>query len=174
MTSQLNTNTTSRVKFQIKKELRDALYGPIEARFDQRLLQLIGKNTELGKYVHRSFTYKEKSYIWDEPPLPIPMNRLVPALKGEMDSYLVERKETMDIEAAYTVGYITKVLNYSNSVEDYKRLLPECLHKRLNYIDIGGLWLPATISMEDAEAFKNQHSSTLDLIAQRMALNLLL
>ena len=139
MTSHRTVNVVSIVKFQIKKELRDALYGPVEARFHERLLQLIEKNTRLGKYVHRSFTYKGEDYIWDEPPLPIPMNRLVPALKAEMDSYLADKKEIMEIEAAYVVGYITKVLNYSNSVRDYKLLLPECLHKRLSYIDIGGL-----------------------------------
>ena len=161
------------VKYRIKTAIINFLYTPAFNSLQEKLEHLIVKNTLIGKYPQKAFTYKGRYYGSGDPPKSLRMNRLVPELVDEMDEYLAESGELTEKELPYVEGYITKVLNYSNSIEIYKRLLPDYLHA---IIDNTAQFIPCLDSISDAEieSIKQNHTYPLELMAKRMALNLLM
>ena len=161
------------VKYRIKEALINFLYAPAFNRLQEKLDHLIVKNTLIGKYSEKAFTYKGRYYGSGDPPKSLRVNRLVPELVDEMDEYLAEGRELTEKELPYVAGYIIKILNYSNSIEIYKRLLPDYLHA---IIDNAAQFIPCLDSVSDAEieSIKQNHAYPLELMAKRMALNLLM
>jgi len=165
-------------KQQIKELLNDFIYAPV-LKDQQRTLQAIAyKNTLQLKGVHNSFTYKGIFYTFDPSPPPPHFRRyrLSEELEPEMKKHLAEVKIIAKDEQAYVMGFITQMLNQSTEMEDYKRLLPDCLHPPLNLLTIVG---PTNrkifqISDEDVEILIQQNINAIGLVKQRLTMNLLI
>ena len=162
-----------KAKQNIKEGLYNLLYEPVIQRYAEQLHHLIVRNTVLGKYSHKSFTYKGKNYVWDDQPLPRKMNRLVPELKGAMDNYLKELQELKEKETTFVMGYINRVLNASSSLADYKLLLPSAVHHSIEKLGAGCPHKTAQLTVEGVQALKSQNQEAFDMMRKRLALNLL-
>ena len=163
-----------RIKQQIKDVLYDILYTPIQKQFKQRLEQIIVRNAVLGGYDHMSFVYKGVLYNRDHNVLPRKMNRLVIQLQPAMNEYLKELKQLNEKELPYVLGYINQVLNSSNELHDYLRLLPPSVHPAIqgliNTCSCRGKRLPD----ETVALLQEKNLGAVQLMKNRMVTNLLI
>lgn len=162
-----------RTKRMIKDVLYELLYTPIQKQFKQRLDQLIVKNAVLGGYSHKSFMYKNVLYNCDTNAMPRKMNRLVIQLQPAMNEYLKELKQLNEDEL-HVLGYITQVLNSSNELHDYLRLLPPSVHPAIqgliNTCSCRGKRLPD----ETVALLQEKNLGAVQLMKNRMVTNLLI
>ena len=162
-----------RTKRMIKDVLYELLYTPIQKQFKQRLDQLIVKNAVLGGYSHKSFMYKNVLYNCDTNAMPRKMNRLVIQLQPAMNEYLKELKQLNEDEL-HVLGYITQVLNSSNELHDYLRLLPPSVHPAIqgliNTCSCRGKRLPD----ETVALLQEKNLGPVQLMKNRMVTNLLI
>lgn len=163
-----------RTKQQIKDVLYELLYTPIQKQFKQRLEQITVKNSVLGGYSHNSFMYKNVLYNCDTNVLPRKMNRLVIQLQPAMNEYLKELKQLNEKELPYVLGYINQVLNSSNELHDYLRLLPPSVHRPIeglvNTCPCRGKKLPD----ETVALLQEKNLGSVQLMKNRMVTNLLI
>lgn len=162
------------VKYRIKDAIHKHLYDPVYKRLNNAINELIVKNTLLKKYSHKSFIYKGEFYSYDSAPPPRKMNQLDWSLRDAMDEYLQERKKLNEQEIPFVLGYITQVLNATNCFENYLQLFPDCLHAIIQeFIEICP-YHNSHLSQETIEAIKQKNETSIQLLKQRMAINLLL
>ena len=162
------------VKHQIKTTIYELLYKPIDRVMQDKLVRIIIRNTILGKHTHKSFLYKNEVFNCDETPLPRMMNRLDPSLYGEMTEYLAEMDEINNQELPRVLGFINQVLNSTNEFHDYLKLLPEQVHEPLNHLISACPCRNSKLSDEAIEIIKAKNAKAIDLIKQRMVINLII
>ena len=163
-----------RTKQQIKDALYEHLYKPIEKQFKQRLDQLIVKNAVLGGYSHKSFMYKNVLYNCDTDALPRKMNRLVLPLRNAMNEYLKEVKQLNEREMPYVLGFINQVLNSSNDLHDYLRLLPQAVHYPVQALIDSCPCRGKKLSDETIILLQSKNLASINMMKQRMVTNLLI
>jgi len=163
-----------RTKQQIKDALYQSLYAPIEKRFEQRLREIIVNNTLAIRSGHKSFSYKGKFYNADTSPPPRKANRLHPSMQAEMDNYLSELSILNQQEIPYVVGYINRVLNSSNHLCDYYKLLPDSLHAPLKKLIHSCPCKGTSLTEEQVDAIQKSNKDPMDMLKQRMVINLLI
>ena len=163
-----------RTKQAIQNALLNALYVPGDTLFWDSVSKLIVRNCLLGGFSHKSFLYKEKMYNIDHTQPTRPFNRLVPQLIPVMKELLKDREETVRQEQPFIKGYINKVLNSSDSFQDYLRLLPAALHRPI--MEFSAQCPCRTHKLDDAavQKFQEENAAYLQLIKQRMVKNLLI
>lgn len=162
-----------RIKAEIKERIKLFLYREPEARLRDELEQLIVVNDQLSNKGHYMFTYKGVRYKWyDHMPLMWGALPLHTSLHARMDQYLKETKELVE-ESSLTLGYIQNILNRSDDPDDYLRLIPSALHLPIqDLLDLSS-GIKKTLSLTDAEKLVKTHERSVDLIKQRLMLNLL-
>jgi hypothetical protein len=163
-----------RTKQQIKDILFEHLYGPIQKQFKDRIDALIVKNTLLGGYSHKSFMHKNVLYNCDVASLPRKMNRLVPQLTADMNDYLKDLKELNEKELPFVVGYINQVLNSSNDLHDYLRLLPPAVHHPIMDLINTCPCRTKKLAQETVDLLQQKNLSSINLMKRRMVTNLLI
>jgi len=164
-----------RTKQTIKEALYEFLYTPVIKVFEKRLFDIASKNTAIGNYSHRSFIYRNEIYNLDtNTPLPRKMNRLALQLQPDMNAYLEDIKQLNEKEMAYVLGYINKVLNSSNDLHDYLRLLPEAVHQPIQGIIQTCPCRTKKLSDEAVLAFTESNEELMNMMRQRMISNLLI
>jgi hypothetical protein len=161
-------------KHQIKDAITRFLYDPVHRHFQQRMDALIMRNTSLGGYSHKSFVYKGVNYSLETGPLPLRKNRLMPQLKGEMESYLADVDRINTKELPFVVGFINQVLNTSPSLVDYMAVLPDVVHSPLQRLAETCPCRMGVLDPERIEAMKAKNQQAIDLIKQRLVLNLII
>lgn len=163
-----------RTKQQIKDMLYNSLYAPVQDQFKKRLDALIYRNALLMGASHKSFVYKGVTYSCDSLPPPRRLTRLHPQLKDEMDAYIQEVKHLNDTELPYVLGFINQVLNSSNDLCDYLRILPENLHDSLRKFSASFPYGSQRLSEEAVQILQEKNKNIINLIKERMVLNLLI
>lgn len=163
-----------RTKQQIKDMLYAFLYEPVQRQFKSRLNALITRNTAIAGASHQSFTYKGNLYSNDAASPPRRLTRLVPQLVPEMDAYLAELKQLNDKEVPYVVGFINQVLNASNDLHDYLRVLPQSLHPPIQKLIESCPCRTKKLSDEQVQELQSKNQRYIDLAKQRMVTNLLI
>lgn len=163
-----------RTKQLIKDALYDLLYTPIQKQFKQRLDQIIVKNTLLGGYSHKSFMYKNVLYNCDTNAMPRKMNRLVIQMQPAMNEYLKELKQLNEKELPHVLGYITQVLNATNELHDYLRLLPPAVHPPIQGLINTCSCRGKKLSDETVAMLQNKNQDSVQLLKNRMVTNLLI
>jgi hypothetical protein len=163
-----------RTKQQIKDALYDTLYTPIQKQFKKRLEQLVVKNAVLGGYSHKSFVYKSELYNCDTEPLPRKMNRLVLQLQPAMNEYLKELKQLNEKELPYVLGFINQVLNSSNELHDYLRLLPPAVHQPIRGLIDTCPCRGKKLTDETVAMLHEKNLGSVQLMKNRMVTNLLI
>lgn len=163
-----------RTKQQIKDLLYSFLYTPVQQQFKQRLDTLITRNTVILGVTHKSFIYKGTVYTCDNERMPRRMNRLAIQLIPDMDDYLADLKQLNDHELPYVLGFITQVLNASNDLHDYLRLLPQSVHSPIEKL-IATYPCQAKHLTEDAiQGIQARNHQSIALMKNRMVTNLLI
>lgn len=163
-----------RTKLQIKELLYAFLYEPVERQFEQRLHTLITRNAVITGASHQSFSYKGNLYSNDPAPIPRKLNRLVPQLYADMDAYLADLKQLNDREVPYVMGFINQVLNASNDLHDYLRLLPSSVHQPIQALIDSCPCRTKKLTDEQVQEMQTRNQQSIDLVKQRMVTNLLI
>ena len=163
-----------RTKKYIRDLLYSRIYGPLMAHFNSQIKSIITRNCAAMVYSHRSFYYKGKLYEDDLHPLPRKMNTLAVQLRPEMKTYLSELNEINTREIPYVWSFLNQVLNSSDSVCDYKALLPSALHPAIEEWDERCPYKRQTITPEIAIEFKQKNAEHITMLKQRMVSNLLI
>ncbi len=161
-------------KQQIKNGLMALLYEPIEDRLNRQVEELIVRNTLLGGYRHKSFVYRGKLYNADDEPPPIRQNKLLPQLRPELDKIAAEASKVCDEEMPYVLGFINQVLNSSNSLADYLQLFPEAVHEPIQKLIGSRPHYQGQLQPETIQSIKHKSARGIELMKQRLTLNLLL
>jgi len=159
---------------QIKELLYNTLYAPIDRHFKKRIDALITQNSGLINSPHRSFIYRGDLYTLETSKPPVKFNRLVPELRSVMETYLKDIKVLNDHELPYVLNFFNQVLNSSDSLKDYLRMLPTYMHAPLNKLISTCPCRVCTASEEKIETLLAKNSESLSLMGQRMAKNLIL
>ena len=163
-----------RTKQQIKDMLYAFLYEPVQRQFKNRLDNLIRRNTLMNGASHQSFTYKGNLYTSEVSPPARKLNRLNPQLIPDMDAYLADLKQLNDKEVPYVVGFINQVLNASNDLHDYLRVLPPSLHPPIQKLIDSCPCRTKKLSDEQVQEMQAKNQHYIDLVKKRMVTNLLI
>ena len=94
--------------------------------------------------------------------------KLLPEFKDRMDS-IIKRTEDLNKEKDYVDNYLKALLNIANTNKDVIALLPEVLHKELQYTDK----YPMTIGPDAIKKLKRKYENIEQIIQQRLLTNLL-
>ena len=163
-----------RTKSQIKELLYAFLYEPVQRQFKTRLDSLIKRNTVILGASHQSFIYKGNLYSNDPAAPPRKLTRLVPQLHADMDAYLADLKQLNDKEVPYVMGFINQVLNASNDLHDYLRLLPASVHQPIQQLIDSYPCRTKHLSDEQVREMQTKNQQSIDLVKSRMVTNLLI
>ena len=162
-----------RTKQQIKDMLYQFIYEPVEQRFLKRLTDIGLRNSNFLHSPHTSFTYRGVTYNPQDQQLPRRMNRLIPSLTVDMDLYLHDLNTLNTHEIPYVLGFINQVLNASNDLPDYLRVLPPSIHQPIQDM-INSCGCRTTQLTEETVAHLQQSNQrSIELLKQRLMLNLL-
>lgn len=162
-----------RTKQYIKDMLYSFIYSPIKKQLKNQLDSIIQKNCVILCASHSSFMYRGTYYSSDntKPPRQIPS--LSRKLYPDMDSYLKEIKQLDTIELPYVIGFITQVLNASDDLHDYLRVFPEDIHKPLEKIIASYPCRTKHLSEDAVLALQTKNKTPIDLMKQRLVINLI-
>lgn len=172
----MSSRLDPRTKQSIRDRMHESLYQHVERRYNEGLQEIIDKNTLMGQHRHACFSYKGVTY---GEPARFVYNRLHDELKPAMDKLLADRKEIRDKEEPFIRGFFNRALNKSNSIQDYLLMFPDCLHSTLALFSTpewraSSWWLPRELSDEEIEKFKVDHEPWLEILRNRMMLDLIL
>lgn len=162
-----------RIKQEAANAIQMLLYIPSDTSFQKRLDSIILQNSALlnepRKYFsHRNITYTLPNALSDRR---IP--RLVPEMRPHMDKYLKDVKDLYDMEVIYVTGFISQALNLSNFPQDYLEIFPTSVHLPIKKIFANYFCIPGTTDKTLLQAFINKNQAPINMIKQRMVLNLL-
>lgn len=165
-----------RTKQLIKDKIYQHLYEPTKQQFDNRLKAIVIKNSLLFQNGQPCFRYNGKVYhdSKSKPPFPLPINELHPTLETVMDEYLEDMDKLNKEELPYVMNYITQVLNSSEHLPDYFKLFPSSVHPVIQELIDSCVCRAEEITPDKAEAIKQKNAIPIELMKQRMVLNLLI
>lgn len=165
----------ARTKQAIKTLLYDFLYKPVHKKYGQTLKDIVLQNCKLFNNYMPSFIFRGEIYTSDPSVRPLPrMNRLHPTLEPAMLNYLRDVKELNEHEVPYVLGFITQVLNASNDLPDYLRLLPESVHAPIQALIDNCNCRTKALTQEQVDVLKSKNAASIHLMAQRQVMNLLI
>jgi len=164
----------------IRNDILSHLYEVPFEKSVEELKALIIRNTLIGQHLHKSFTYKDSLYSCVTAPPPRVKNRLLPAIRPDMEIYLDNRDALIEEKNAVS-GFLTRMLNATETLEDYLAVLPETLHERLGKT-IESLYTswppfrdsPKRFSNDELMLFKQNNQTYSDLMKNRMVVNLII
>lgn len=163
-----------KTKQQVKDALYSFIYGPVERNFKTRLDTLIARNTLMGGYSHKHFSYKGVVYNGETTNPPLKKNRLLASLRGEMDNYLADLDKLNNTELPYVLGFINQVLNSSCDFEDYLKVLPEPLHQPILKLSATCPCKNSRLDEDRVKTIVSNNTGSIALVKERLVLNLLL
>lgn len=164
-------------KQQIKDKVFHFIYDPVYANFQKQLDTIIRKNAQLWVNRQEYMRYRNKihatSAVGPAGPYPRKINLCHPGVRPQMRDYLREVDRLNQQEIPYVLGFITQVLNASNSLQDYFKVFPESVHQPIR--DLVHRCNCRTHSLTKAQVTELQEKNQvpLSLMKQRMVLNLL-
>lgn len=162
-----------RTKKQIKDLVYEALYSRVDKQFEARIDALIGRNTVLLGCSHSSFLYKGVLYTCEPSQPPITPNRLIPQLRPEMETYLKDIQALNSYEIPYVLGFLSSMLNRTNSLQDYLKILPESVHSPIKQLASTCPCGFAHLTPDQITQLQEKNELPISLMKQRMVLNLI-
>ena len=163
-----------RTKQTIKDTLYHHLYDPVLQQFNARLEQIVVRNAVMLGSAYHSFSYKGEKYSTGTGALPRRMDRLHKSLYPVMDEYLTDIKALNDHEVPHVLGYINQVLNNSNELHDYLKMLPASIHRPIEELIATYPCRTVGLSTESIQSLKERNQSAIDLVKYRLMVNLLI
>lgn len=163
-----------RTKQQIKDTLFSFLYGPVQGQFKKRLDAIILSNSQALSSPHLSFFYKGEVYCKEGEKLPRRMNKLIPQLHSAMNDYLKDLEEINEKEIPYVLGFINQVLNASNDLHDYLRVLPPIVHSPIQHLIDSCPCRTKRLTDTDVQDLLLRNTNSIELMKRRMVTNLII
>lgn len=163
-----------RTKLQIKDALYAHIYDPVQRQFKSRLDTIIARNSIAGGYTHNHFVYKGVLYSAESTNPPLRRNRLLAALRDPMDEYLRDLAHLNTHELPYVLGFLNQVLNASNDMHDYLRVLPESLHSPLHALMATCPCRNSHLPDDRIQQMVEKNAGPIQLMKQRLVTNLLI
>lgn len=163
-----------KTKWEIKEKLYMYLYEPVEKKLKAQLNNIILRNTIAVGSPDKSFMYKGEIYSIESQRTSRKINRLVANLIPEMDEYLSTLKELNEKEIPFVMGFINQVLNSSNDLNDYLRIFPPSVHAPIKKMIDSCPYRTIHLSESTVEAIQAKNETSIKLMKQRMAKNLLI
>lgn len=162
-------------KTMIRDELYEHIYRPVREQFRKRLHTLITKNSALHGNTQAFMRFRNVVYHTDNPgQQPRVVNTCHKTLLPLMTEYADDLDKMNNEEVPYVLGFITAVLNSSNSLQDYLRLFPECIHKPVEDLIRRCGCRQTTLAPERVDEIRTNHQIPIEVLKQRMVMNLLL
>lgn len=163
----------ARTKQEIKESIREYLYAHPERMSVRKLDSLVIKNCLACGYREQQFHYRGRLYVSSGARPVRSWNPLSNKLFDEMNSYLEEIQE-YEMEEAYIMGSVTQILNSSNSIPDYFRVFPECLHPPIQRFLNSCPCKSKTLTDEQVQNLIHKNKLNIDQMQVRMITNLLI
>lgn len=164
-----------RAKQQIVNAIYAFLYDPVSLSFQKRLDGLIIKNSLMLGVGSKAVAYKGQIYAMSGSGsiVSTPASRLAPALKQEMDEYLKDVAQVNEGEMPFVMGFIRQVLNSSNDMNDYLRVLPRSVHHPVEKLILSCPCRSKTLTEAAVSTLLTSNEAPINLMKRRMVLNLL-
>lgn len=163
-----------RIKQQIKDVLYEFLYEPVQKQAKTKLDTIIQQNCVALNSPHESFIYQGVVYSTNNGKLPRKMNRLVPQLHPQMEDYLNDMKQLNEYELPYVLGFVNQVLNSSNDLHDYLRVLPASVHQPIQDLIATCPCRTIKLPQDKVETLQQKNELPIQLMKKRLLLNVLM
>jgi hypothetical protein len=166
---------SARVKQHLKAQVYEYLYGPVELKNRQRIKELVFANSKALASSQEGFMYKGNWYSLNASRIPPRIkNRLISSLQPAMDEHLTAVNRLYDHEKPYVLGFVSRVLNASGSIDDYLRVFPESMHPPLKEVADAYPAAPSVITESAVASLQADNETAITLMKSRLILNLLL
>jgi len=164
-----------KTKQMVKDELYSYLYGPVQEHYQKRLETIIKKNSQRHGNQQKRLLFKTEVYELKDPgPVERPINPIHPELKPVMQEYVDDLTKLTKQELPYVLGFINQTLNASNSIKDYFKVFPESVHAPIQKLVDQCACKTEHLKPESVDKIKARNRIPIDLMKQRMVMNLLL
>ena len=166
------TRVNPYLKQDVLAMISEHVYSAAHQRMNKRLEEIITKNASMigsGDMVlsYRGEYYSCQGFRRTEKKT----NRILPILRSYMDEWINDNNALHD-EIGLVETYLATVLNASNNVSDYFRLLPDCVHPALQpYAQQPNV--QPSLSDEQVQAIQAKNQKAMSMIKQRLLLNLI-
>jgi len=165
-------NYSPETKQHIKDSLYRFLYSDMDKYMKRRIRDIIKKNDNLYGKTTGWLVFRGKEYSTGNVAAPRFKSRTHAEVEQDMIVYTEELK-SINNEMPYVLGFITHVLNRTDSLQDYLVILPSCLHpivnKAINECPCGSRVLSDGV----VQAIQKKEKHSIDLIKGRLAKNLI-
>lgn len=166
------TRVNPYLKQDVLAMISEHVYSAAHRRMNKRLEEIITKNTSMIGSGDMVLSYKGEYYSCQGVRrTEKKTNRILPILRPYMDEWINDNNALHD-EIGLVETYLATVLNASNNVSDYFRLLPDCVHPALQpYAQQPNVQPP--LSDEQVQAIQAKNQKAMSMIKQRLLLNLI-
>lgn len=161
-----------RLKITVKNTVLAAIYTPYHTRRRKLFEGIMLRNMTLVQTPYECFRFRGKVY-GKEYAGNFVRPKLHPDLTIEMDELTREHDKVMKTEQPLVGGFITAMLNASDSLHDWVRILPPALHSALTLVNPTGTSPPMKLSDQEVVTFLAKHNDSLQKLKQRLATNLI-
>lgn len=171
---QIKVNPKLAVRSDLLEILQEHLYRNTKTYHFKLLSDLITKNSVLCFNARKSLSFGGNCYVigGNQPHLRISPNLLHHSLRGEMREYLT-KVEKSEQEIALVKGFFQKIMFLTNKEQDYCNLLPTVMHPAVRQLSPYLDKEEGHLSPEEVTAFLVENESYINLIKQRLILNLI-
>lgn len=167
-------------KIALRDELYDIVYERTHQHFEETLTAIRDKNRLTLGYSWDGFTHRGVYYGTPIHPgwtavtkYQVRNQKLDASLVPAMDQLLAERQEVEQVEGVMVRTILGTVLNASQCVGDYKRLLPSLLHPKLTEVEGECACYFPPLPQSTIYAIKARHGKYIGLIQRRQLIYLL-
>lgn len=158
-------------KYNVRLMLEEFIYKPAETQLEKKLNAIMNSHSIDDPHRSMAFMFKGQVYAPKDYRSPGKITLLSRRLYPNMEEWLKETNKLQE-EKTKASNYLTCILNEAKNLADLQALLPECLHPGLGII--GSANLSSLLTPEHIEAVNHQHTDSIQMIKERLVLNLLI
>lgn len=165
--------TDPRAKITIREAILTYLYAPTVLQRTRRLEELAIKNALVGGFSHKSFVYRGEVYNADTTHPPLRRIQLLPEFRPLIDEWLADKAEIEAHEEPMISGMLSRILTSCFDARDVVKILPDTFAQPVRE-HMMALVSDKRLSSDKIEALRAENEHPIQLMRERMVLNLLL
>jgi len=158
-------------KYNVRLMLEEFIYKPAETKLEKKLNAIMNSHSIDDPHRSMAFMFKGQVYAPKDYRSPGKITLLSRRLYPNMEEWLKETNKLQE-EKIKASNYLTCILNEAENLADLQALLPECLHPGLGIT--GSASHSSLLTPEHIEAVNHQHTDSIQMIKERLVLNLLI
>lgn len=162
-------------KVELRIDILDFLYSSSIAAHNKLLNNILDRNKTLMNTESNSILFNGTTYSLSnhENTRGMKPTRLHSDLQEEMLKLIKEINYINEYEYPYIQGFITSVLNESDSIVDYKRIFPEEFDIPIDTYAVFNGIKDSTLTDEEVEKIKIKNKNALNVLKQKKARELI-